>query len=110
METASNFRLERLRTITELKRAGLSSSQIGKQVGLAPSTVRDYLNDPHRSKARIRQTRKLYVLDGPTLGGTEVVQVKRRWKSGAPAKGHSIEAMEKRGRQLRAVVGWAAKR
>ena len=110
MPTASNFRLERLRTITELKKAGLSSSQIGKQVGLAPSTVRDYLNDPKRAKARIRQARKLYVLDGPTLGGTEVTRVRRRWKSGGPAKGNSIAAMEARGRQLRAVVGWAARR
>lgn len=110
MPTVSNFRLERLRTITELKKAGMSSSQIGRQVGLAPSTVRDYLNDPNRAKARTRQSAKLYVLDGPTLGGTEVTQVKRRWKSGGPAKGNSIAAFEKRGRQLRAVVGWAAKR
>lgn len=110
MPTASNFRLERLRTIQELHKAGLSSPQIGREVGLAPSTVRDYLNDPTRVKARVRQRSRLLVLDGPTLGGTEVTTTRRRWKNNAQAKGHSIASAEKRGKQLRAVVGWAARR
>lgn len=103
---SSALRRERLRSIRQLKQAGLSSTEIGRELGLAPSTVRDYLNDPTRSKARIRQRARLFVLGGPTLGGTQVTDVSRKWRRGGPAKGASPTAAEKRGRQLRAIVGY----
>jgi hypothetical protein len=97
--------LKRIRRIASLRSQGLSSPQIGKRLGIAPSTVRDYERDPFRKKARRRQLR--YGVEGVSMpaGGTPIESVKAHWKSGAPAKGKGVAANLKRGRQMRAVIG-----
>lgn len=104
------FRLRRIRRIAGLRSQGLSSRQIGHRLGLAPSTVRDYVNDPFRQRARKRQRRWGVVGVSMPAGGTPIDYVKGHWKSGAPHKGASLHDAEVRGRQLRAVIGSYARR
>ncbi len=105
----SSTRRQRLATIRRLKKQGESSSAIGKQLGLAPSTVRDYLNDPQRVKARRRQL--TYAVEGVRMpaGGREVTHVTRSAKF-TPHKGKGRVHNQARGRQYRAIVGWGAGR
>lgn len=94
--TASATRRARLKAIRALKAKGRSSAEIGRELNLAPSTVRDYLNDPFRAKARRRQRRY-----GVT-GIKTVSEMHPPWKRSAPSeKGASY-----RGRQMRALTGY----
>lgn len=104
------LRLRRIRRIAGLRAQGLSSSQIGKRLDLAPSTVRDYINDPFRQRARKRQRRWGVVGVTMPAGGTPIDYVKGSWKRGAPHEGVSLRDAEIRGRQLRAVIGSQARR
>lgn len=106
----SVLRLRRIRRIAGLRAQGYSSSQIGHRLGLAPSTVRDYVNDPFRQRARKRQRRWGVVGVTMPAGGTPIDYVKGHWKKGAPHKGTSLHDAEIRGRQLRAVIGSQARR
>ena len=104
--SVSETRRERLRAIRAAKKRGLTSKQIGAEIGIAPSTVRDYLNDPGREKARIRQRRYSVVGISMPAGGTPIRDVKARWKRGGPHRGEGMEAARIRGRQMRAVTGY----
>lgn len=105
---ASALRAERLRRIKALKRQGLSSPQIARELGIAPSTVRDYLNDPYRQKARRRQRR--WAVEGVSMpaGGTEISAVKGKTKKWHPHEGKGRIHNQARGRQMRAVIGYYA--
>ncbi len=107
---ASALRVKRIRRIAALRSQGLSSSQIGKRLDLAPSTVRDYERDPFRTKARRRQRR--YAVEGVSMpaGGTEIASVKGSWKKGGPHEGKGRVHNQARGRQMRAVIGYYAGR
>lgn len=102
-------RAARLAAIKRLKAKGRTSSQIGRELGLAPSTVRDYLNDPDRARARKRQLR--YAVEGVTMpaGGTEVTHVTASAKF-TPHKGKGRSHNLARGRQYQAIVGWGARK
>ena len=106
----SPLRVRRIRRIAALRSQGLSSTQIGKRLRLAPSTVRDYERDPFRAKARRRQKR--WAVEGVSMpaGGTPVAGVKGQWKSGGPHKGVGVAHNKARGRQMRAIIGSYAKR
>lgn len=98
--TPSTLRKARIRDVARLRRQGLSSTQIGERLGLKPSTVRDYWNDPYREKARRRQ-RKYGV-----TGIKTVTEMHPPWKKSRPSeKGASF-----RGRQMRALTGYYARR
>lgn len=99
------LRRRRIAEARKLKKQGLTSAQIGAQMGLAPTTVRDYLNDPQRRKARKRQSRYSVVGVSMPAGGTPIESVRAKWERGAPAKGVGMGAARKRGRQLRAIIG-----
>jgi hypothetical protein len=105
----SPTRRARLARIRALKAKGRTSTQIGRELDLAPSTVRDYLNDPYRQKARKRQ--RTYGVEGVTMpsGGTEITEVRPSAKF-TPHKGKGREHNLARGRQVRAIIGWAAHR
>ena len=96
---ASALRQARVRDVLRLRKQGLSSSEIGKRLGLKPSTVRDYWNDPDRAKARIRQ-RKYGV-----VGIKTVTEMHPPWKRSRPA-----DTASSRGRQMRALTGYYARR
>jgi hypothetical protein len=80
-----------------------------RELGIAPSTVRDYLNDPFRAKARKRQ--RTYAVDGVTMpaGGTPIKAVTPSAKF-TPHKGKGVAHNLARGRQMRAIIGWGARR
>jgi predicted transcriptional regulator len=101
-------RAARLAKIRALKAKGLTSPQIGKELGLAPSTVRDYLNDPERSSARKRQLR--YAVEpGLPLNGGEIVALHPSAKF-TPHKGKGRVHNAARRRQAQAIIGWGARR
>ena len=100
MADPSALRKARVADVLRLRRQGKSSSQIAKELGLAPSTVRDYWGDPYRSKARIRQ-RKWGV-----TGIKTVTEMHPPWKKSAP----STLGASMRGRQMRALTGYYARR
>lgn len=106
----SAIRRARIVKVQALKKHGFSSPEIGKRLNLAPSTVRDYLNDPYRGKARKRQRKFPVVGVSMPAGGTEISAVKTRWKSGAPAQPEGPAGAAKRGRQMRAVIGYYARK
>ena len=108
--TVSAERKRRIRRIHGLRSQGLTSPQIAHRLGLAPSTVRDYINDPFRQRARKRQRRWGVVGVTMPAGGTPIDYVKGTWKRGAPHEGVSLRDAEIRGRQLRAVIGSQARR
>lgn len=103
---ATALRKRRVRRIASLRSQGLSSSQIGKRLNLAPSTIRDYERDPFRDKARKRQRR--YAVEGVTnpSGEYEVKTMKGTWKSGGPHEGKGRVHNKTRGRQMRALIGY----
>lgn len=103
--SVSALRAARLRRIRALKKRGWTSARIGRELDLAPSTVRDYLNDPTRAKARIRQSRYSVVGVSMPADGTPIRSVKARWKRGGPHQGEGMAHAETRGRQLRAIIG-----
>ena len=105
MADVSPTRRARLKRIRALKAEGKSSAQIGREMGLAPSTVRDYLNDPLRAKARRRQL--AYAVEGVHMpaGGTPITQVRPSAKF-TPHKGRGVSHNLARGRQVRAIIGW----
>jgi hypothetical protein len=107
---SSDLRRRRVRRIAGLRAQGLNSPQIGKRLGIAPSTVRDYERDPFRQKARRRQKR--WAVEGVSMpaGGTPIAGVKGRWAKGAPHKGVGKAHNLARGRQLRAVIGSRVRR
>ena len=110
MSPVTPTRQLRLGAIRRLHDRGLSSREIGRQLDLAPSTVRDYLNDPYREKARLRQS--FHSVRGVTMpaGATPITKVKARWARGGPVKGRGALAADARGVQLRAVIGSYAHR
>jgi len=73
VETRRRPRLEQAREIARLReREGLSFTEIGERLGLAPSTVRDYHRDPEAK--RNRRNRERYrgsceLCGRPTSGG-----------------------------------------
>ena len=93
---ASALRQARVRDVLRLRKQGLSSTEIGKKLGLKPSTVRDYWNDPNRTKARIRQ-RKWGV-----TGIKTATEMHPPWKKSRP----STLGASSRGRQMRALTGY----
>ena len=99
MAAPSALRKARVRDVLRLRKQGLSSTEIGKRLGIKPSTVRDYWNDPYRENARIRQ-RKYGV-----IGIKTVTEMHPPWKRSAPASTASA-----RGRQMRALTGYYARR
>lgn len=106
----SKARQVRIRRVHALRAQGLSSPQIGTRLGIAPSTVRDYINDPYRQRARKRQRR--WAVDGVSMpaGGTEITSVKGKWRSGGPHQGEGVAHNRARGRQMQAVIGHYARR
>lgn len=102
--SASALRKRRVRRVAALRAQGLTSAQIGKRLGLAPSTVRDYWNDPLRRRARARQAR------WAVTGVAGITSVKKEWRKGAPHPGKGAPHAAARGRQMRAVIGSYAKR
>lgn len=104
----STTRQARIQRVHGLKSQGLSSKQIGERLDLAPSTVRDYLNDPLRRKARRRQLK--WGIGGVHMpeGGTEILRYKKtRWKNSQKPAGPPGPAGEaKRERQMRAMIGY----
>ncbi len=105
MANVSPTRRARLARIRSLKAEGKTSAQIGREMGLAPSTVRDYLNDPLRAKARRRQL--AYAVEGVHMpaGGTPITSVRPSAKF-HPHKGRGVSHNLARGRQVRAIIGW----
>ena len=110
MPKVSVLRRRRIVRVQALKAQGLSSAEIGRRLKLAPSTVRDYSNDPLRKRARHRQRR--YPVRGVTMpaGGTSIEAVKTHWKRGAPAGQPGLADATLRGRQMRAIIGSYARR
>ncbi len=105
---ASALRIARIAEIGRLKSQGLSSAQIGKRLGLAPSTVRDYLTDPNRDRARRRQLS--YAVDpSVSLNGGEITALHAS-KKFTPHKGRGKGHNAARNRQVRAIIGWGARR
>lgn len=105
---ASPLRAKRLTEIRRLKASGRSSAQIGRELGLAPSTVRDYLTDPNRERARKRQL--TYAVEpGVNLNGGEVTALRPSAKF-TPHKGKGKGHNAARNRQARALIGWGARR
>lgn len=101
---ASSLRAARLAQIRALKAKGYKSPQIARELGLAPSTVRDYLNDPERAKARKRQL--TYAVEpGIALNGGEVTALRPSAKF-TPHKGRGKVHNAARNRQARAIIGW----
>lgn len=100
MADPSALRKARVRDVLRLTRQGKSSSEIAKQLGIAPSTVRDYRNDPYRTKARVRQ--RVYGVTGIKT----VTEMHPPWKKSAPSK----LGASHRGRQMRALTGYYARR
>ena len=99
-------RQTRIELVRELKRKGYSSREIGERVGVAPSTVRDYLLDPGRVKARRRQ-RELGVSGVTNPSGVyPVTGMKSRWKKGGPHRGKGETNAYVRGIQMRALIGY----
>jgi transcriptional regulator with XRE-family HTH domain len=97
-----------VRRVQALKAKGLTSPQIGKKLGIAPSTVRDYLNDPDRSKARRRQL--TYAVEPAIqLNGGEVTAIHKTAKF-TPHKGKGRGHNAARSRQMQAVIGWGARK
>lgn len=105
MPSVSPTRRARLTRIRELKAQGKTSAEIGEEMGLAPSTVRDYINDPFRAKARHRQLE--YAVEGVHMpaGGTPITSVRPTAKF-TPHKGKGVSHNLARGRQMRAIIGW----
>ena len=103
------LRKRRIVRVQALKAQGLSSVEIGRRLKLAPSTVRDYINDPLRLRARHRQ--RHYPVRGVHMpaGGTPIAAVKSHWKSGGPAGEPGLAGAAIRGRQMRAVIGYYAR-
>lgn len=100
----STLRAERLRKIRRLKAQGKSSSAIGREIGIAPSTVRDYLSDPNRERARKRQLS--YAVDpAVNLNGGQVTALHPSAKF-TPHKGRGKVHNAARSRQARALIGW----
>lgn len=106
----SPFRLARIEAVTKMVTEGFSTREIAELLHIAPTTVRDYRNDPERKKARKRQRK--YPVTGISIpaGGTPVAAVKSRWKSGGPAGDPGLAGAAIRGRQMRAVTGYYARR
>jgi hypothetical protein len=106
----SVLRKRRIARVQALKSQGLSSAEIGRRLKLAPSTVRDYSNDPLRKRARHRQRK--YPVRGVHMpaGGTAIEAVKANWKRGGPAGEPGLADATLRGRQMRAVIGYYARR
>ncbi len=105
---ASALRAARLKRIRALKAQGRSSAQIGSELGIAPSTVRDYLTDPNRERARKRQLS--YAVDpGVSLNGGEVTALHPSAQF-TPHKGKGRVHNAARNRQARAIIGWGARR
>ncbi len=98
----------RIRRIAALRAQGLSSPQIGKRLGIAPSTVRDYENDPYRQKARRRQL-SYAVEPALRLNGGEVTAIHATAKF-TPHKGRGKTHNATRRRQAQALIGWGARR
>ena len=109
MADVSATRRARLKRIRAYKAKGLTSPQIAKKMGIAPSTVRDYLNDPYRTKARRRQL--AYAVEGVHMpaGGTPITSVKPSAKF-HPHQGRGVSHNLARGRQMRAIIGWGKRR
>ena len=98
---ATELRRRRIRRVHALHAQGLSSKAIGKRLDLAPTTVRDYLNDPLRAKARKRQAK------GAVAGVAGISSVKLDgWKRGGPVQGKGAGKARARGRQVRAIIGY----
>jgi transcriptional regulator with XRE-family HTH domain len=97
-----------VRRVQALKAKGLTSPQIGKKLGIAPSTVRDYLNDPDRAKARRRQLTHA-VEPAIALNGGEVTAI-RETRKFKPHKGKGRGHNAARSRQYQAIVGWGARK
>lgn len=104
----SAVRAARLKKIQALKAKGLKSPAIAKRLNLSPSTVRDYINDPYRAKARRRQL-TLAVEPAIALNGGEVTAIRQTAKF-TPHKGKGRAHNAARSRQYQAVVGWGARK
>lgn len=95
----SATRRRRLHRVHALQAQSLTSRQVGQRLRLAPSTVRDYWNDPLRAKARARQAQL-------GVAGVEGVRtVAPVWKRGGPHRGRGAVHARIRARQLAAVRG-----
>ena len=106
----SATRQRRIRRVQALRSQGLSSSEIGRRLNLAPSTVRDYWGDPLRKKARVRQ-RRYGVSPAIHMPRGVITSVKAPTKRWHPAGKPNTEAGAKaRNRQMRAVIGSYARR
>ena len=89
------------------KAQGLTSRAISERMGIAPSTVRDYLTDPYRRRARSRQ-RQLGVTGVTNPSGVyPVTNLKASgWKKGGPHRGAGATGAYVRGVQVRALIGY----
>ena len=105
---AKATRQARVRKIAALRSQGLSSPEIGRRIGIAPSTVREYERDPTGAKRRARQLR--YAVDPPVaLNGGEVVGLRPSSKF-TPHKGKGLTHNAARNRQVRAIIGWGKRK
>ena len=108
--TVTRTRRRNVLLVKRRTRQGATSKQIGQELGLAPSTVRDYRTDPYRDRARRRQ-RRYGVSPAVNLGGGLVTSVKGPTSKWHPAGNPETEAgAAKRNRQIRAVIGSYARR
>ncbi len=103
-------RSERVRIVREMTRRGSTSRVIGKRLGIAESTVREYRRDPFRELARARQRRWGVTGVHMPAGGPPIRAVKGRTGKWHPHTGDSQLDAAIRGRQMRAVIGFYARR
>jgi hypothetical protein len=108
--TVTRTRRRNVLLVKRRTRQGATSKQIGAELGIAASTVRDYRTDPYRERARRRQRR--YGVSPPIfLNDGLVTSVKGPTGKWHPAGRPETEAgAAKRNRQMRAVIASYAKR
>lgn len=97
----SALRRHRLHRCHGLRAQGLTSAAVGRRLGIAPTTVRDYWNDPLRVKARARQAQL-----GVAGGGT----VAKKWRRGGPHQGTGARHARVRAVQLGIIRGHYARK
>ena len=108
--TVSSKRSERVRIVRDMTSRGASSRVIGRRLGIAPSTVREYRRDPFRELARARQRRWGVTGVHMPAGGPPIRAVKGRTGKWHPHEGDSQGDAAIRGVQMRAVIGSYARR
>jgi IS30 family transposase len=108
MAASTVTRAARIKQIRALQAKGLKSPQIAKRLGIAPSTVRGYVSDPDRAKARRRQL-SYAVEPAIALNGGEVTEI-RKTRKFTPHKGKGRAHNAARSRQYQAIVGWGARK